>query len=162
MTFTQTVVEEGCSPYGLIVRTYTAVDGCGNESTFLQTLHTTGRTKDLLLSLDDSLLDMSCGMYSEDNDYGLTVSDCSLVDWSETDGVWSGVATNAWSLADDDIDSEVEVSWVDTQVSINDEGPCYTINRKVTAVDRCGNTIVQLHVDRVRHRGAHPVVVVRV
>ena len=40
------------------------------------------------------------------------------------------------------MDSEVEVSWVDTQVSINDEGPCYTIDREVTAVDRCGNTRV--------------------
>ena len=41
LTFTQVVEEEGCSPYGLITRTYTAVDGCGNETTFVQTLHTT-------------------------------------------------------------------------------------------------------------------------
>ena len=71
------------------------------------------------------------------------MTDCSLVEWTETDGVWSGVATNAWSLADDDIDSAVEVSWVDTQVTVNDEGPCYTINREITAVDRCGNVTVQ-------------------
>ena len=53
------------------------------------------------------------------------------------------MATDAWSLADDDIDSAVEVSWVDTQVTVNDEGPCYTINREITAVDRCGNVTIE-------------------
>ena len=142
LTFTQTVEEEGCSPYGLITRTYTAVDGCGNESTFVQTLHTSD-DEGPVLELDDSWLDMSCGAYSEDAAFGLTVTDCSLVDWSETDGVWSGVATDAWSLADDDIDSAVEISWVDTEVLVNDEGPCYTINREITAVDRCGNVTIE-------------------
>ena len=141
LSFTQTVAEEGCSPYGLIVRTYTAVDGCGNESTFLQTLHTVDDEAPVV-ALDEALLDMSCGMYSEDNDYGLTVSDCSLQAWSESDGVWTEGDILDWSLASDTVDSEVEVSWVDTQVSINDEGPCYTIDREVTAVDRCGNTRV--------------------
>ena len=88
LSFTQTVAEEGCSPYGLIVRTYTAVDGCGNESTFLQTLHTVDDEAPVV-ALDEALLDMSCGMYSEDNDYGLTVSDCSLQAWAESDGVWT-------------------------------------------------------------------------
>ncbi len=142
LTFMQTVEEEGCSPYGLITRTYTAVDGCGNETTFVQTLHTTD-DEGPVLELDDSLLDMSCGAYSEDAAFGLTVTDCSLVDWSETDGVWSGVASDAWSLAGDDIDSAVEVSWVDTEVLVNDEGPCYTINREITAVDRCGNVTIE-------------------
>ena len=53
LTFTQTVEEEGCSPYGLITRTYTAVDGCGNETTFVQTLHTTD-DEGPVLELDDS------------------------------------------------------------------------------------------------------------
>ena len=161
LSFTQTVAEEGCSPHGLIVRTYTAVDGCGNESTFLQTLHTVDDEAPVV-ALDEVLLDMSCGMYSEDNDYGLTVSDCSLQAWAESDGIWTESDILDWSLASDTVDSEVEVSWVDTQVSINDEGPCYTIDREVTAVDRCGNTCVQLYIERVGHRSAHPVVVVRV
>ena len=142
LTFTQVVEEEGCRPYGLITRTYTAVDGCGNETTFVQTLHTTDG-EGPVIELDDALLDMSCGAYSEDESFGLTVTDCSLVEWSEADGVWSGSATGAWSLAGDDIDSPVEVSWVDTEVVVNDEGPCYTINREITAVDRCGNVTIE-------------------
>ena len=142
LTFTQTVEEEGCSPYGLITRTYTAVDGCGNQTTFVQTLHTSDDEAPVI-ELDTTLLDMSCGAYSQDADFGLTVTDCSLVEWTETDGIWSGVATNAWSLVGDDIDSAVEISWEDTQVVVNDEGPCYTIDREITAVDRCGNVTVQ-------------------
>ena len=69
LTFTQTVEEEGCSPYGLITRTYTAVDGCGNETTFVQTLHTTD-DEGPVLELDTTLLDMSCGAYSEDAAFG--------------------------------------------------------------------------------------------
>ena len=142
LTFTQVVEEEGCSPYGLITRTYTAVDGCGNETTFVQTLHTVD-DQSPILDLDDSLLDMSCGAYSEDAAFGLTVTDCSLVEWTETDGAWSGEATLAWSLAGDDIDSPVEVSWVDSEVVVNDGGPCYTVNREITAVDRCGNVTIE-------------------
>ena len=142
LTFTQVLEEEGCSPYGLITRTYTAVDGCGNQTTFVQTLHTIDDEAPVI-ELDTTLLDMSCGAYSQDADFGLTVTDCSLVEWTETDGIWSGVATNAWSMVGDDIDSPVEISWEDSQVTLNDEGPCYTIDREITAVDRCGNVTVQ-------------------
>ena len=83
---------------------------------------------------------MSCGPTAKTQRLTADRDRLQLVAWTETDGVWSeGDGPGRWSLASDDIDSAVEVSWVDTQVPVNDEGPCYTINREITAVDRCGN-----------------------
>ena len=32
---------------------------------------------------------------------------------------------------------------MDSEVVVNDGGPCYTVNREITAVDRCGKVTIE-------------------
>ncbi|MDA0945664.1 MAG: T9SS type A sorting domain-containing protein [Bacteroidetes bacterium] len=136
--FEQTLQSGTCSNPGSISRTYHAVDGCGNESTFIQILNVTDEDAPVILTPDATV---DCHAYSADEPYGHDVEDCDLRVWTEEDGQWTSTFNDNWSNEGDGLDTPVIVSWTDSAPVYNGNGEsCYIVTRTLTASDNCGNT----------------------
>jgi hypothetical protein len=136
LTFTQSLQSGTCSNPGSVSRTYTAVDACGNVSTFDQILTVIDEEAPVVMA-EEMFVD--CGEYSSSELYPLTITDCDLRVWTEgEDGLWTSTFNTNWSTIYDDINSPVEVEWTDSAPIVG-EGTCYTVTRTVTATDNCGN-----------------------
>ena len=136
LTFTQDLQSGTCSNPGSVSRTYTAIDGCGNVTTFDQILDVIDEEAPVVLA---SEVFVDCDEYSASTLYPLVITDCALRDWAEgEDGVWTSTFNENWSTVYDDINSLVEVEWIDSTPVLG-EGTCYTVTRTVTATDNCGN-----------------------
>ena len=136
LTFTQSLQSGTCSNPGSVSRTYTAVDACGNVSTFDQILNVIDEEAPVVMA-EEMFVD--CGEYSSSELYPLTITDCDLRVWTEgEDGVWTSTFNTNWSTIYDNINSPVEVEWTDSAPIVG-EGTCYTVTRTVTATDNCGN-----------------------
>ena len=136
LTFTQDLQSGTCSNPGSVSRTYTAIDGCGNVSTFDQILNVIDEEAPVVMA---SEVFVDCDEYSASALYPLVITDCALRDWTEgADGVWTSTFNENWSTVYDDISSLVEVEWTDSTPVLG-EGTCYTVTRTVTATDNCGN-----------------------
>ena len=79
VTFTQTFQSGGCENPGDIVRVYTAIDDCGNESTFEQFISVVDNEGPEVEAPDHTV---DCGAYSSDDLYPIGVADCALNDWT--------------------------------------------------------------------------------
>ena len=136
LTFTQDLQSGTCSNPGSVSRTYTAIDGCGNVSTFDQILNVIDEEAPVVLAAEAFV---DCDEYNPTALYPLVITDCALRDWTEgQDGVWTSTFNENWSTIYDDISSPVEVEWTDSDPVLG-EGTCYTVTRTVTATDNCGN-----------------------
>ena len=136
LTFTQSLQSGTCSNPGSVSRTYTAVDACGNETTFDQILNVIDEEAPVVMA-EEVFVD--CDEYSSSDLYPLTITDCDLRVWTEgEDGVWASTFNTNWSTIYDDINSPVEVEWMDS-TPVMGEGTCYVVTRTVTATDNCGN-----------------------
>ena len=136
LTFTQDLQSGTCSNPGSVSRTYTAIDGCGNVTTFDQILNVIDEEAPVVMA---SEVFVDCDAYSSSELYPLIITDCALREWTEgEDGVWTSTFNENWSTIYDDINSPVEVEWTDSMPVLG-EGTCYTVTRTVTATDNCGN-----------------------
>gem|GEM_PF-613071 len=136
LTFTQDLQSGTCSNPGSVSRTYTAIDGCGNVTSFDQILNVIDEEAPVVMA---SEFFVDCDEYSASTLYPLVITDCALRDWTEgEDGVWTSTFNENWSTIYDDISSLVEVEWTDSTPVLG-EGTCYTVIRSVTATDNCGN-----------------------
>ena len=135
--FEQSLQSGTCSNPGSLSRTYYATDACGNLSSFEQIVNIEDDEAPVILASEHFV---DCSDYSSEDLYPLMIQDCALRIWSvDEDGVWSSTYNTNWSTEYDDIDSPVEVSWVDGPAVAGD-GSCYVITRTVTATDNCGNS----------------------
>ena len=147
-TFTQDFASGTCDTTSInLVRTYTAIDGCGNESTFEQFIALVDTIAPTMLGQEQFL---DCGSYDPDAYYPLLVTDCSLKDWTEgplDQDDW--FAPNNGSILYSDLDgvgigavgsgADIEVSWSDALPVHLAGDTCYRVTRTVQISDRCGN-----------------------
>ena len=92
-------------------RTWYVQDRCGNIGQDTQTITVTDSTAPVGSVMDDSV---ACADYDAATEYGST-------------------------MESDNCDSEVSVSWENTNVIPGDGAGCYTVERTYTWVDDCGN-----------------------
>ena len=137
LTWTQSLASGDCSNPGSVTRIYTAVDSCGNTSTFEQILDVLDNENPLILA-EEVFVD--CDEYDASDLYPLTIKDCALGSWmEEMDGTWVFEEDDNWSTVYDETNSPVEVEWSDSTPA-SAEGTCYVVTRTVTATDNCGNS----------------------
>jgi len=108
VTFEQTASYSGCAPYtGLITRTWTATDECGNQASCSQTITVvdttppdlTGCPADITIECDQPIPDPANVTASDDCDVSPTVSFTEAADLSDC-GAYTGTITRTWTASD--------------------------------------------------------------
>ena len=134
LTFTQDLQSGTCSNPGSVSRTYTAIDGCGNVSTFDQILNVIDEEAPVVLAAEAFV---DCDEY---NPTALYPSSSLIAHFATGRKVRTELASTFnenWSTIYDDISSLLK-EWTDSDAVLG-EGTCYTVTRTVTATDNCGN-----------------------
>lgn len=114
LTYTDLFFSGGC--FGVVQRTWTATDDCGNETEALQFIRQEDLIDPVLLNVPEDIT-LECGEEIPVSDLGVS--------------------------ATDNCDDDVEVTFTETQ---SNEFCPYTITRTWTAEDECGNTDVQMQI----------------
>lgn len=103
LLFEDNQIVPGCG--GLIERTYTAIDGCGNTSQFTQTIQLIDNTPPVLLNLPPTQLNIECGspipdvfIFAQDNCSGIVP--VGLQATTVSDGC-TDIFTRTWFAMDD-------------------------------------------------------------
>jgi hypothetical protein len=161
ITQSDEIIEEGCN--GLIIRTYTATDACGNSSSISQTLDLFGLGEPEFTLFPENLV-VECGTWNDSAQPEIGYEDgCAQTTLSYSDEIIAGSCGGTYTLVrtytlTDDCDHAVSQQWtvevVDTTVpelfnipasnitlNCGDELP----NDNVFAIDNCeGITTVSL------------------
>lgn len=138
VTFEDAVIEEGCN--GTIIRTFTAVDGCGNTSTALITIHLLGDIDPVFDTFPGDAT-YECGTWNESATPGLTYSGgCSALTLTYEDVITPGECSGNYTVeriytVSDDCGNSVSQSWV---VTIVDTTPPVLYNVPPSATLSCG------------------------
>lgn len=135
------VLEEGCN--GSIQRIYTAVDGCGNQSTFEQIidLQSTENLEFIIFPEDTSI---ACNLYNSDEQPPLSFTDgCGEVILSIDDEIIAGNCTNNFTVLrtytiTDACGASVSQTWT---VNVFDNTPPTLFNIPSEATISCGENV---------------------
>ena len=115
VTYTDVIIEEGCN--GLIERTYTATDACGNNSTVSQIIDLFGLGEPEFTSFPENLV-VECGTWNDSAQPEVLFEDgCSQTTLSSSDEIIPGACGGTYTLVrtytlTDDCDHVVSQQWI--------------------------------------------------
>lgn len=114
ITYSDEIIEEGCN--GLIIRTYTATDACGNSSTATQTIDLFGLGEPEFIVFPENLI-VECGTWNDSAQPEIIFEDgCAQTTLNFTDEIIPGNCGGTYTLIrtytlTDDCDHEVSQQW---------------------------------------------------
>eukprot|EP00698_Gefionella_okellyi_P015004 TRINITY_DN4199_c0_g1_i1.p1 TRINITY_DN4199_c0_g1~~TRINITY_DN4199_c0_g1_i1.p1 ORF type:complete len:757 (+),score=160.82 TRINITY_DN4199_c0_g1_i1:121-2391(+) len=134
VTYSDDVQIGSCAQSKTVTRTWTAKDACGNTATYVQTIKFVDTVAPVQTPISSVTLEFAPGL-----NVGPTANGAGVV------------------TATDNCDSSPTTSPADTLTT--GCGPSYTINRKWTSTDKCGNSVFQTQTIAVKDTTAPALVV---
>lgn len=141
ITFSDVIIEEGCN--GIIERTFTAVDGCGNTNTATITIQLIGDTAPEFVDFPEDLT-VECGTWNDSAEPGITYTGgCAGLVLSSEENIIPGNCDGQYTIEriytlTDECENEVSQTWT---IHIVDTTPPVLYNIPPSATISCGEDV---------------------